>query len=187
MKMITRIKNKKILLLMQAGIILVFTGLAGSFAPREYLDKRVEIGAIMIAIWGVAITLFTFVQGLVQSCKTNLLQTNFCSQYIIDKFDKIDSIINHLAGDVKAILLISILYLNLSLFLIQIQNDIWQCIMVYTQYFLFGMVALALYDLMGAMLKLVKANQIINRDVILSMSEREKKKNEEQIETDLEQ
>ena len=107
--------------------------------------------------------------------------------YIIDKFDKIDSIINHLARDVKAILLISILYLNLSLFLVQIQNDIWQCIMVYTQYFLFGMVALALYDLMGAMLKLVKANQIINRDVILSMSEREKKKNEEQIETDLEQ
>lgn len=46
----------------------------------------------------------------------------------MDKYKKVDSIINHLAGDVRIILYVSLGYILLNLFFAQIQANVWQSI-----------------------------------------------------------
>ena len=108
--------NKIVDLLIQIVLLVAFTFLGGFFVPRSYLNYKLEIGTALIAIWGVGITLFTFIQGVVQNTKTNLMQTNKDKAYLLDKYKKVDSIINHLAGDVRIILYVSLGYILLNLF-----------------------------------------------------------------------
>ncbi len=169
-------KTKKIVdLIIQIAVLVGFTVLGGLFIPRSYLNHSLEIGIALTAIWGVAITLFTFIQGVVQNTKTNLIQTKKSKEYVLDKFNKIDSIIKHLAEDVRLILYVSLGYILLNLFFAQIQGNVWQGIMAYVQCFLFGLIALALYDLMQTMFKLVQINELLNQRVVDSREEGEKK------------
>lgn len=176
MKIIMKMmKSKKIYLSMQAIMVVVFTVLGGLFIPRSFLNHRIEIGTALIAVCGIAITLFTFIQGLVQSTKTNLMKSNVDRSVILKKYDRIDSIINHLAGDVKIIVYTSAGYIGLNLFFAQLSNSVWQSIMVYIQYCLFGIIALALNDLIKTMFKLVEINELLNKMVLLPKEEGEKK------------
>lgn len=110
-------KNKNIkALISQIALLIVFTFLGGFFVPQKFLEDKLSILGLLIAIWGVAITLFVFVQGVVQSCKSNLLNSNNSKDYVVEKYSKIDRIIRELTQDIKCISIMLAVYFVFIIF-----------------------------------------------------------------------
>lgn len=156
-------KNKNIkALISQIALLIVFTFLGGFFVPQKFLEEKLSILGLLIAIWGVTITLFVFVQGVVQSCKSNLLNSNSSKDYVVEKYGKIDRIIRELMQDIKCISIMLAVYFVFIIFFTQIDNAVWQKITIYIQFFIFGVIILAVVDLIGTMIKLVRINELLN-------------------------
>lgn len=165
-------KNKNIkALISQIALLIVFTFLGGFFVPQKFLEDKLSILGLLIAIWGVAITLFVFVQGVVQSCKSNLLNSNNSKDYVVEKYSKIDRIIRELTQDIKCISIMLAVYFVFIIFFTQIDNAVWQKITIYIQFFIFGVIILAVVDLIGTMIKLVRINELLNMNAAKNKGE----------------
>ena len=163
----TRKRNNYILNIIFIIIILAAsTFLCGFFIPRQYIENYSNIISILLAIFGVAITLFTFLQGVVQSSKTNLLHSNREKSYKEDKLLKLDNIVNELMSDLKWMLFSILIYIIIVFFFLQIENSIFQEILCYIQYLLFSIIVLTTLDLIFTMFKLVKINSLLNNMLI---------------------
>lgn len=162
-------------LLCQILIVFILTFFAGYFLPAELIGDNLKIFEVFITIFGIAITLFTFIQGVIQSSKSNLLKTSIKIEDIKDKFMKLDDIINELKGDVLFSLTITIIYGGIALFFGSIDNLIWQQIFVYIKYFLIFMLVFVLIDLTITMFKLVKINNILNLKITENKNNKENK------------
>lgn len=149
-------------------ITLVF--LCGFFAPREYLLYHGAIITALITIFGVSITLYTFIQGLIQNLKESLSKSFIKSATIKDYKHKIDKINKELRGDVKVSLFSTLIYILFCLFFDQISNDVWQTILVYIYYSCLVSILFAILDLAFTMFKLVEISAFVNNELLQEKS-----------------
>ncbi|MCM1454929.1 MAG: hypothetical protein NC037_00150 [Bacteroides sp.] len=158
--------NNKIKRRIRVGIVVIIliltTFLCGYFAPSYLLEDIKTIIMILLTIFGVALTIFIFLQNVVQNVKNNIFGLKKTKEYKIDKFKKLDSIVNELMGDIKWLIIAIVAYIILILFFMQISNNVFQIILQYIQYLIFSIIALAILDLILATFSLIKICSNIN-------------------------
>ena len=119
----------------QILLILVLTFFAGYFLPINYIDNNLKIFEIFITIFGISLTLYTFIQGVVQNCKNNLILKDKEQEIGLgEKFSKLDGIVDELKSDTLVILITTLFFGGLSLFFGGIENNIWLHIFNYIRY-----------------------------------------------------
>ena len=174
---LTIMKNSKnkirvISIIIQLMLLAAFTFLGGFFVPKKVLDDKLSMIGILIAVWGIALTLFVFIQGVVQGCKSTLIEHNNDKKYVIEKYKKLDAIVDELAKDVKCISVSEGLFF-VVVFFCQINNEICQCIMHYVQFLIIGIIILSSIDIIRTMFKLVKINELLNINAVYNKGEDE--------------
>ena len=99
----------------QILLILVLTFFAGYFLPINYIDNNLKIFEIFITIFGISLTLYTFIQGVVQNCKNNLILKDKEQEIGLgEKFSKLDGIVDELKSDTLVILITTLFFGGLS-------------------------------------------------------------------------
>lgn len=171
--------NKKILRLVLYTLIYVsLVLLCGFLVPRKYLANQGAIITTLITIFGVSITLYTFIQGLVQNIKDSLAKSILSSDQCKNYRQKIDAINTELKGDVIVSLIAALLYIMFCLFFTQISNEIWQTILVFIDYAILVAILFAILDLAFTMFKLVDIVAFINNELLKDNSNGDKKDGE---------
>lgn len=159
-------------LLFKLLLIAILTFFAGFFLPNQLLADNTAIFEMLLAVFGVALTLFTFIQGIVQNCKSSFLAAvKKEKQYLIDKFNGLDSIVKELKEDVLGLLLVLLCYGFIALFFGSIDNCIWQEIFQYVKYCVVFINVFMVLDLVLTMFKLIEINAELNKIAVI---EREK-------------
>jgi hypothetical protein len=92
-------------------------------------------------------------------------------QYLIDKFNGLDSIVKELKEDVLGLLLVLLCYGFIALFFGSIDNCIWQEIFQYVKYCVVFINVFMVLDLVLTMFKLIEINAELNKIAVI---EREK-------------
>ena len=168
--------NKKILrLVLYALIYISLVLLCGFLIPRKYLANQGAIITVLITIFGVSITLYTFIQGLIQSIKDSLTRSVLSLEQSSNYKHKIDDINKELKGDVIVSLISSLLYIAFCLFFSQICNEIWQTILVFIDYAILVAILFAVLDLAFTMFKLIDIVAFINNELLKDCSNGDKK------------
>lgn len=164
-------------LLCKILVISVLTFFSGYFLPENYLSDQTKIFEMLITIFGVALTVFTFIQGIVQNCKSSFLVSVKKEQsYLIQKFEGLDAIVKELKGDVWGLLLIPLVFGSIMLFFSHIDNSRWQEFLIYFKYFIIFLTVFLVVDIVLTMFKLIEINATLN---IIAVREREEPKNKE--------
>lgn len=154
------------------GLLIVFlTFMGGFFLPNLLLTDNLKLFEILLVIFGIALTLFTFVQGIIQNCKSSFLSSvKKGKDYLIAKFRGLDDIVKELQSDVFGILLITVLFGFVALFFGHISYEIWQEILSYFKYFIVFTTFFLVLDLVLTMFKLIQVNAELN---IIAVNERD--------------
>ena len=148
----------------QILLILVLTFFAGYFLPINYIDNNLKIFEIFITIFGISLTLYTFIQGVVQNCKNNLILKDKEQEIGLgEKFSKLDGIVDELKSDTLVILITTLFFGGLSLFFGGIENNIWLHIFNYIRYLSIFIIVFLIIDLTLTMFKLVQINAMLNK------------------------
>ena len=151
-------------LFFQILLILVLTFFAGYFLPINYIDNNLKIFEIFITIFGISLTLYTFIQGVVQNCKNNLILKDKEQEIGLgEKFSKLDGIVDELKSDTLVILITTLFFGGLSLFFGGIENNIWLHIFNYIRYLSIFIIVFLIIDLTLTMFKLVQINAMLNK------------------------
>lgn len=152
-------------------VISVLIFFAGYFLPKDYLCDYVKIFEVLLTVFGVALTAFTFMQGIVQNCKSSfLLSVKKDKEYLLQKFAGLDAIVKELKSDVLGLLTILILFGGIVLFFSHINNEIWQSVLIYFKYFIVFLTVFLVVDIVLAMFKLIEINAELNK---IAVRERE--------------
>ena len=155
-------------LLFKGLVIFVMTFFAGYFLPDNWLSDRAKIFEVLLTVFGVALTLFTFIQGIVQDCKSSfLVSVKKDKAYLIEKFNGLDCIVKELKEDVLVILITMFFYGFIILFFGHITNQIWQQILVYFTYFIVFLTAFLIFDIVLTMFKLIEINAELNKIAVI--------------------
>ena len=169
--------NKGIKLIRIIGTILLFillTFLLGFFVRNNIFNFEAEICAILFALFGLSLTIYTFIQGTVQNIKSTFIKKKKNKDYIFEKFSKIDSIVEQLSQDIKAILFSTLAYLIIVFFFKQIVCNWFEILLKYLQSAIFISIALAIIDLTYSMFTLSKINAELNKNVVCQNNEENK-------------
>lgn len=162
--------KNKISIILQIGIVFILlalsTFLCGFFAPHNLLDDYKTIISILLTTFGIALTTFIFMQNVIQNVKNNIILLKKDKKYKVDKFKKLDNIINEQMSDIKWLLCAIIVYIIIVLFFMQIDNNVFQDILRYIQYLIFSIIVLAILDLIFTAFKLIKICSVINLAII---------------------
>lgn len=155
-------------LLFKGLAISVMTFFAGYFLPDNWLSDRTKIFEVLLTVFGVALTSFTFIQGIVQDCKSSfLVSVNKDKKYLLEKFEGLDYIVKELKEDVLWLLVSMFLFGFVMLFFSHIMNQIWQQILVYFTYFTIFLTALLVIDIVLTMFKLIEINAHLNKIAVM--------------------
>ena len=164
-------------LLCKILVILILTFFSGYFLPKDYLNEQIKIFEMLITIFGVALTVFTFIQGIVQNCKSSFLVSVKKEQnYLIQKFEGLDAIVKELKGDVWGLLITPLIFGSIVLFFSHIDNSRWQECLIYFKYFIIFLTVFLVVDIVLTMFKLIEINATLN---IIAVREREEPKSKE--------
>lgn len=167
--------NKKILRLVLFALIYIsLVLLCGFLVPRKYLANQGAIITALITIFGVSITLYTFIQGLIQNIKDSLTKSVLSLEQCTKYKQRIDAINAELKGDVIVTLISALLYIMFCLFFTQISNEIWQTILVFIDYAILVAILFAILDLAFTMFKLIDIVAFINNELLKDCSEGDK-------------
>lgn len=163
--------NKKILrLVLYISIYISLVLLCGFLVPRKYLANQGAIITALITIFGVSITLYTFIQGLIQNIKDSLTKSVLSLEQCTKYKQRIDAINTELKGDVIVTLISALLYIMFCLFFTQISNEIWQTILVFIDYAILVAILFAILDLAFTMFKLIDIVAFINNELSKDIS-----------------
>lgn len=151
-------------LLFKGLLISCLTFVGGFFLPNSTLNDDLKMFEILLASFGVALTLFTFTQGIVQNCKSSfLLSVKKGKDYLIDKFNGLDNIVKELQEDVLGLLIVTSTFGFVALFFGSITNDVWQEILSYFKYLSLFVSFFLILDLVLSMFKLIQINAELNK------------------------
>ncbi|MBR3685693.1 MAG: hypothetical protein IKL86_05425 [Clostridia bacterium] len=154
-------------LLFKLLLIAMLTFFAGFFLPKNLISNAFSIFEVLLVVFGVALTLFTFIQGVVQNCKNNFLSSvNKGKDYLLDKFNGLDEIVKELKGDVFNLLIILLGFGFVALFFGQIENVVWQEVFNYLKYLVIFLNVFLIFDLVMTMFKLIEINAELNKIAI---------------------
>lgn len=168
--------NKKILRLVLFALIYIsLVLLCGFLVPRKYLANQGAIITALITIFGVSITLYTFIQGLIQNIKDSLTRSVLSLEQCTKYKQRIDAINKELKGDVIVTLISALLYIMFYLFFTQISNEIWQTILVFIDFAILVAILFAILDLAFTMFKLIDIVAFINNELLKDCSNEDKK------------
>ena len=78
-------------LLFKLLLISMLTFFAGFFLPKNLITNAFSIFEVLLVVFGVALTLFTFIQGVVQNCKNNFLSSEKKGKDYISFLDNYDN------------------------------------------------------------------------------------------------
>ncbi len=155
-------------LLFKGLTLSVMTFFAGYFLPNNWLSDRTKIFEVLLTVFGVALTLFTFIQGIVQDCKSSfLVSVKKDKNYLLEKFEGLDLIVKELKEDVLWLLVSMFLFGFVMLFFSHITNQIWQQILVYFTYFTIFLTAFLVIDIVLTMFKLIEINAHLNKIAVV--------------------
>ena len=151
-------------LLFKGLLICCFTFLGGFFIPNSLLSDNLKIFEILLTVFGIVLTLFTFIQGIVQNCKSSfLLSVRKDKDYLIEKFEGLDDIVKELKDDVLGLLGVVALFGFVSLFFGHITNEVWQEILSYFKFLIIFATFFLVLDLVLTMFKLIQINAELNK------------------------
>ena len=149
-------------LICQILIIGILTFFAGYFLNHEIVKDNLKLFEILITIFGLMITLFTFIQGIIQNSKNNFLKSLDKKEIKKDKFIKLDNIVDELKGDVFLLLIMTLLFGGIALFFGGIENYIWQSIFAYIKFLIIFVVVFIVIDAVMTIFKLIQINNLLN-------------------------
>ncbi len=148
--------------LCQILIIGMLTFFAGYFLNHDIVKDNLKLFEIFITIFGLIITLFTFIQGIIQNSKNNFLKSSEKKESKKDKFIKLDEIVGELKSDILLLLIITLLFGGFALFFGGIENCVWQYIFSYIKFLIIFIVAFTVIDVVMTMFKLIQINNLLN-------------------------
>lgn len=151
-------------LLFKGLLILCLTFIGGFFLPNSLLTDNLKMFEMLFASFGVSLTLFTFIQGIVQNCKSSfLISVKKSKEYLLDKFKGLDNIVKELQEDVLGLLIFTSLFGLVALFFGHIENEVFQEILSYIKYFVLFVAFFLILDLVLSMFKLIQINSELNK------------------------
>lgn len=156
-------KNKiNYYLLCQILIIGILTFFAGYFLNHDMVKDNLKLFEIFITIFGLIITLFTFIQGIIQNSKNNFLRSSERKETKKDKFIKLDEIVGELKSDILLLLIVTLTFGGFALFFGKIENWVWQHIFSYIKFLIIFIVSFIVIDVVMTMFKLIQINNLLN-------------------------